>query len=167
MPAFYAHDRFGEKAAGKLEEELRQIVMKYYPQFEIGLQGPDIFFFYRPYFKNKVTRYGSHLHNISARSFFEHAPEVVKKYGRDSAEYAYLLGFICHFTLDSECHPYVEKMIQKTGVQHKVSFYECSNEGLFRRYTESVKIAVSLMERFDESLRTGEKLSERFDRTFE
>lgn len=43
---------------------------------------------------------------------------VVRKKGRGSKEYAYLMGFICHFILDSECHPYVEKMIGKTGVQH-------------------------------------------------
>ena len=31
---------------------------------------------------------------------------------------AYIYGFICHFALDSECHPYVEKMIQKSGIGH-------------------------------------------------
>lgn len=118
MPAFYAHDRFGEKTAEKLEEELKQIVLKYYPQFEIGLQGPDLLFFYRAYSKNRVNQYGTHLHSVSARPFFEHAVKVVKKRGRDSACYAYLLGFICHYTLDSECHPYVAEMIEKTGVQH-------------------------------------------------
>ena len=44
--------------------------------------------------------------------------KVINKRGRDSAQYAYLLGFICHYILDSECHPYVEQMIEKTGVQH-------------------------------------------------
>ena len=42
----------------------------------------------------------------------------MKKAGRDSPEYAYLMGFLCHFVLDSECHPYVGEMIGKTGVQH-------------------------------------------------
>ena len=56
MPAIYAHDRFGEKAAKKLDGELKRFVFEYYPQFEIGLQGPDIFFFYRPYMKNKNVK---------------------------------------------------------------------------------------------------------------
>ena len=35
MPAIYAHDRFGEKVAKKLDGELKRFVFEYYPQFEI------------------------------------------------------------------------------------------------------------------------------------
>lgn len=118
MPAFYAHNYFGTKVSEQLEGEVKQIVFKYYKQFEIGLQGPDIFFFYKPYKKNKVSEYGNKLHSISARPFFLHALDVVKKKGRDTKEYAYLLGFICHYILDSECHSYVDEMIAVCGVQH-------------------------------------------------
>ena len=118
MPAVYAHYRFGAKVSRKLPEDLRKIVTTYHPQFTIGLQGPDIFFFYRPYRKNRIARYGNHLHEIPAREFFEHGVRVVKGTGRESGEYAYLLGFLCHFILDSECHPYVSEMIGETGVLH-------------------------------------------------
>lgn len=118
MPAFYAHDRFGQKVFDRLKGETKEIVEKYYKQFEIGLQGPDLFFFFRPYGKNKVVTYGNHLHEISAYPFFEHSARIANLAGEDSASYAYLLGFICHFILDSECHPYVAEMIEKTGVQH-------------------------------------------------
>ncbi len=40
-----------------------------------------------------------------------------KKADADAAR-AYLYGFICHFVLDSECHPYVEKMIHESGISH-------------------------------------------------
>lgn len=43
---------------------------------------------------------------------------MVRKRGESSREYAYLMGFVCHFILDSECHPYVEEYIEKSGVQH-------------------------------------------------
>ena len=33
-------------------------------------------------------------------------------------EYAYLLGFICHFALDSRCHGYINEMVKETGVSH-------------------------------------------------
>ena len=138
MPAIYAHDRFGEKVAKKLDGELKRFVFEYYPQFEIGLQGSDIFFFYRPYMKNKIVKYGHHLHGISAKPFFEHAMKVINKRGRDSAQYAYLLGFICHYILDSECHPYISQMIEKTGVQH-----------------------LEIEEEFEKSLPCAEKLEER------
>ena len=118
MPAIYAHNRFGAEVSKLVKEDLKEIIEKYYPQYQIGLQGPDLFFFYRPWGHNPVNRYGVHLHGTSALPFFEHAGKVVRHKGRDSREYAYLLGFICHFILDSECHPYVEQMIDETGVQH-------------------------------------------------
>lgn len=118
MPALYAHDRFGKKTAALLSPELQKIISDHEPQFRIGLQGPDIFFFYHPWGQNRVRRYGSHLHHVSALPFFRHAARVVRGQGRDTAEYAYLLGFICHFTLDSECHPYVTERIEESGVAH-------------------------------------------------
>lgn len=117
MPAFYAHDRFGREVSDHLQGPPKEIISKYPAQFAIGLQGPDIFFFCRPWC-GRVNRYGNHLHEISAKPFFYHARKVVRQIGRDSAQYAYLMGFICHFILDSECHPYVNMTVEETGVHH-------------------------------------------------
>ena len=118
MPAFYAHNRFGKKVAQKIDGELNEIISKYYVQFQIGLQGPDIFFFYRPWKSNRISKYGYQLHEAPAKAFFTNALTVVREKGRDSREYAYLLGFICHYILDSECHPYVSEMMQTLDVEH-------------------------------------------------
>ena len=118
MPSFYAHDRFGAIAARQLKKDLREIIAGHGRQYAIGLQGPDLFFYYRPWGENPVNSYGVHLHKVSAYPFFNRALGVVRAHGRDSAAYAYLLGFIGHFILDSECHPYVDEMIEKTGVGH-------------------------------------------------
>lgn len=119
MPAFYAHYRFGKITADRTEGQLKEIIEKHRTQFEIGLQGPDLFFFYKPYTGGgKVAKYGHHLHQVSAYPFFQHGLHVVETYGRDSSQYAYLLGFICHFVLDGACHPYVAEAIKASGVQH-------------------------------------------------
>lgn len=118
MPALYAHYRFGAKVAGRLNGDLKKIVQNYHAEFTIGLQGPDIFFFYRPLYKNPIVRIGTGLHAKPVRPFLEHALSVVREYGRDSREYAYILGFICHFILDSECHPYVNNYVEERGVAH-------------------------------------------------
>ena len=47
---------------------------------------------------------------------FKHAVEVIEQSQNKSAARAYIYGFICHFALDSECHKYVEKMIQVSGL---------------------------------------------------
>ena len=118
MPAFYAHERFGKKVWKQMHGELKETIQEHYPQFQIGLQGPDIFFLYRLYSTNEVSTYGPNMHSVSAYPFFSQAVKIVQEKGRDSKEYAYLLGFLCHFILDSESHPYVDEMIQKTGVEH-------------------------------------------------
>ena len=51
-------------------------------------------------------------------SFFEHAVKVIETSRDRSAARAYIYGVICHFALDSECHKYVEKMIQVSGISH-------------------------------------------------
>lgn len=118
MPAFYAHDRFGKQVAEHLGKELKQTVKHHYRQYRIGLQGPDLLFFYRPYRPSRVAKYGVRLHEISAYPFFQHAIRVVRKKGRESREYAYLMGFVCHFILDSECHPFVEGYQEESGIDH-------------------------------------------------
>ena len=100
MPAFYAHERFGKKVWQQTEGDLKEIIRSHYPQFRIGLQGPDIFFFYRLYTNNKVSKYGTDMHAVSAYPFFLQALEVVRRKGRETKEYAYLLGFLCHYILD-------------------------------------------------------------------
>lgn len=65
-----------------------------------------------------MQRYGTHLHENDAAALFRHAISVIRKYGRDSSQYAYMLGFICHFTLDGECHPYIGRQIERSGVAH-------------------------------------------------
>lgn len=119
MPAFYAHHRFGDTVIQALSNPQRDVAVSFRTQFDIGLQGPDLFFFYRPYISGgRVAKYGHHLHEISAMPFFEHGLHIVEKAGLDSMEYAYLLGFICHFALDSRCHGYINEMVKKIGVSH-------------------------------------------------
>ena len=90
MPAFYAHERFGKKVWQQTEGDLKEIIRSHYPQFRIGLQGPDIFFFYRLYTNNKVSKYGTDMHAVSAYPVFLRALEIVRRKGRETKEYAYL-----------------------------------------------------------------------------
>lgn len=118
MPALYAHNRFGGDVIRQLDNELQMILKKYYTQFRIGMQGPDPFFFYRPIIHTHVSKCAGDMHDEEAKAFFEKAVRVIEEKGRNSREYAYILGFICHFALDSECHPYVEHMVERIGVGH-------------------------------------------------
>ena len=114
MPAFFAHYQFGEQVVTQLNDELKDIIQKHKREFQIGLQGPDVFFFYRPWKTNDVVEYGNHLHEAPARWMFQRGMGN----GRHSAAYAYMIGVVCHFALDSFCHPFVDAYEKESGVSH-------------------------------------------------
>lgn len=114
MPAIFTHHQFGEQVVTQLDDNLKDIIEAYDKEFMIGLQGPDIFFFYRPWKENAITAYGHHLHKNTARAMFEQGME----HERNSAAYVYMLGVVCHFALDSICHPFVNEYAQSNGISH-------------------------------------------------
>lgn len=118
MPTTYTHYRFGKDVLEGLPRPLKQSIEANREVFDIGLHGPDILFYYRFFQKNHVNQQGFGLHDLYADTFFKHAVEVIEKAKYKGAARAYIYGVICHFALDSECHPYVEKMIQTSGISH-------------------------------------------------
>lgn len=118
MPAVYAHNRFGNLVRERLDEQAREIVEQYPDLYQTGLQGPDFLFFYQPLKKNPVNRRGYQIHEEKASVFMSNGLGVIKDRGICSPEYAYLLGFICHFMLDSECHPFVAREMKRTKTGH-------------------------------------------------
>ena len=58
MPAVYAHECFGRAVAAQLDGEVAEVIRKYDASFQIGLQGPDIFFFFGAHTDNPVVRFG-------------------------------------------------------------------------------------------------------------
>ena len=106
MPTTYAHDRFGREVYEQLPANLKKIIRENKKLYLIGLHGPDIFFYYHPFSKNRVSDYGTFLHEQTASVLFE---DEVEKYQQSPSEAmeAYLLGFACHYLLDSTCHPYI------------------------------------------------------------
>ncbi len=118
MPTTYAHYKFGKEVISALPRPLQSAIDNNTELFDIGVHGPDILFYYNPIKKNPVTAQGYELHDKMADEFFRHALEVVKTAEDPAAARAYIYGVICHFALDSECHPYIEKMIQTSGISH-------------------------------------------------
>lgn len=118
MPSTYAHYRLGQEVARSLPDEIKEIIENNRELYNIGLHGPDILFYYKPFFSNKVNQTGFGMHDEPAEGFFESAGKLIlNKYGRGAC-LAYIYGFICHFVLDSECHGYIDEKIERSGVSH-------------------------------------------------
>lgn len=118
MPAAYAHRRFGADVLARLPAAARTPIERYRELYDIGLHGPDIFFYYHALRSNPVSKMGFAMHDEPGRVFFSEAHRRLARAQDPEAALAYLLGFVCHFSLDSTCHPYIEQYIRDSGVSH-------------------------------------------------
>ena len=118
MPSTYAHRRFGADVLALLPDGLRATLEQHRELYDIGLHGPDLMFYYKALQSNPVNRLGNAMHEQKGEVFFTRARTVVENATDKSAALAYVLGFVCHFALDSTCHPYVEAYVRESGVGH-------------------------------------------------
>lgn len=126
MPATYTHAVYGDKVYQLCDDKMKALIDQYRGYYDIGLSGPDILFFYRPIGKDEkgISDLGNHMHELAARDFFTQARCKIKESSNPEAALAYILGFINHFVLDSECHP----IINQYTATHEVSHSELESE---------------------------------------
>lgn len=118
MPASYTHYSFGSDVYKNLSKAMRDIIDKNRTAYNIGLNGPDILFYYKPMIKNQIKNYGNEMHYDTAYHFFKNAKNVIRK-NRSDISISYILGFICHFILDSNCHPYINIAMKEIELSHE------------------------------------------------
>jgi hypothetical protein len=114
MPTTYAHYTFGQEVLKLLKDDIKNLINKNKDLFNIGLHGPDILFYYHPLKSNNISKTGHRLHSLNADAFFENARKVINICSDYDAACAYVLGFVCHFMLDSQCHPYIRQKENNT-----------------------------------------------------
>lgn len=116
MPAGYTHYTFSQDIINNLtNNHIKKVILDNLDLFNIGIHGPDIFFYHKPYIRNdKVNKLGRRMHKDIAYAFFDDSRKAID----NDARLAYILGFICHFGLDSNLHGYVQTIIDETNVQH-------------------------------------------------
>ncbi|MGN0708395.1 MAG: zinc dependent phospholipase C family protein [Faecalibacterium sp.] len=118
MPSTYAHRRFGADVLAQLPGPMQERIGCHRELFDIGLHGPDIFFYYHALRSNPVSRMGFEMHEEPGEIFFERAYNRLARAEDPEAALAYVRGFLCHFALDSTCHPYVERVVRENGISH-------------------------------------------------
>ena len=123
MPSIYTHQKFGNEVMEQLPKELQDRLRLHWDVFSIGFQGPDIFFFYHPLSWGAVPQYGNQMHQKSGTEFFGRALEQYYQLPAGTEEEqrfraavgSYLLGVLCHYTLDSTCHKFIDE-VDASGV---------------------------------------------------
>lgn len=122
MPSHYAHYYFGKEIIRKLSDDDRikktvNMNGDSLDAFMIALQGPDILAFYKPYSYNSLNREGVRIHRSAGNDFFERAVVFVRD-DPSPEKFSYLFGFMCHYMLDSACHPLVKKYMDVEDLSH-------------------------------------------------
>ncbi len=112
MPGFTTHYIFGMKAYNDMPfTPLKHTIAKYRWLYQLGLQGPDMFFYNIPILRHRDYRnVGSYMHEHKVSAFFEcclHHIGTIHSRQQQEEAIAYLTGFINHYIADSICHPYV------------------------------------------------------------
>ena len=117
MPSHYTHYFFGRQVLAALPPSLREETAAHADAYSAGLQGPDLFFYYHPLRKNPVRREGVAIHHRSGLKFFLPAREILEQ--EDSPDRrSYIAGFLCHYMLDSICHPVIDGPMARQGLAH-------------------------------------------------
>ena len=114
MPANYAHYRFGKQLLSGMCPNDRRSIQRFRRLYDMGLHGPDIFFYYNPLIKTATGQLGGVFHAQSGQEFFA---RVCAQAGSEAGR-VYLLGLLGHYCLDSLCHPYVEKKEADGSARH-------------------------------------------------
>ena len=112
MPGFTTHYIFGMKAYNDMPfTPLKHTIAKYRWLFQLGLQGPDMFFYNIPILRHRDYRnVGSYMHEHKVSAFFECCLRrigTIRSRQQQEEAISYLAGFMNHYIADSICHPYV------------------------------------------------------------
>ena len=118
MPAIYAHFRFGEEAIPHFTTEQQKLIRSQRASFDMGLLGPDIFFYAPQAIKDFLQRkpnFGSELHTYSFDELVIRAPATYHP-----SVLAYYYGYLGHFLLDAHAHPTVNRLTNDSSAHFKL-----------------------------------------------
>ncbi|HYE82912.1 MAG TPA: zinc dependent phospholipase C family protein [Clostridia bacterium] len=151
MPALLTHYLCGDSMLSLVgnEHEASQI-SGHRSVFNLGTQGPDIFFYYGawPWVKsNGIAGFGSRMHEESTGAFICEALKYIMKSDEASKRIltAYMCGYLCHYVLDCHTHPYI---FYKTGFVRKDEAYNAKYTYYHRSFETALDVLM-LKREFD------------------
>lgn len=126
MPSTYTHYRFGVRVLPELKPDTRELLLRHRSLFDLGLQGPDFFFYYKLGKKTPVRQLAGFYHHQPGKTVFSKICREMKNPKEE--ELAYLYGLLGHYCLDSVTHPLVYRVTGDEGLNHNAM------ESEFERY---------------------------------
>lgn len=117
MPATVTHAYFAMDIYDNLPIGLKKLLMDQKAQLRMFGQSVDPLYFYNLISLkkgHKVQEFGNYFHQNASQEFFINLVNYIKynRYYKNPQVMAFLYGFIAHYILDSNIHPYI---FYKTG----------------------------------------------------
>lgn len=119
MPNFFAHYLHGQNVMPLLPRKIRKGITSK-KLFELGLQGPDIFYPYKALSipnSYKVNKLVGKIHSEPCTKFMKRLFKNTRVTTSGNL-FSYVCGFICHFSLDACCHPYINGITKNINFTH-------------------------------------------------
>ena len=137
MPTNYTHYRFGKEILPELPASVRQSIQRFRRLYDMGLHGPDLFFYHNPFQKTAAGSLGKVFHAQTGAEFFTQACSRATT----EAARVYLYGVLTHYCLDSLTHPFVKKQVEAEKARHvemEIEFdrYLLEQDGLVPPHTQ-------------------------------
>ena len=131
MPGYMSHYIFGKLEYKKLSQnEIKRAIKDNITVYNLGLQGPDIFFYYPAARFISKKNLGSIMHNSLTGKYIGTMIAYIVKM-QDTRErniaIAYLAGYLGHYSMDVVCHPYI---YYKTDYESHNKFYHSRHVAL-------------------------------------
>ena len=115
MPSTYAHYRFGLGMLPKFPGDSRRTIQRFRRLYEVGLHGPDIFYYQLPGLNKASSFLGIKFHEQTGQEFFQRVCRGIRM-ERSEAAQADLYGVLCHYCLDSVLTPYMKEQSKAAEV---------------------------------------------------
>ena len=121
MPDIIVHTGFGAEVLERVGIDVIRDI------YDFGLVGPDPYLFYHFYIKpfgSRVNRYSSVMHRERTGDFLV---ELAKRAENSREVFSYLAGFLCHYALDSNTHPYINRKAKNRFSMHMAIEHRLDN----------------------------------------
>lgn len=109
MPDVAVHAAFGREVLAGLDSEIAERIREV--PYTFALFGPDLWFMYQPW-KRREGR-GRRMHTTRTGQFLTALARRAKNSPHPEEMFSYLAGFLCHYALDAETHPYIIYMTEE------------------------------------------------------
>lgn len=142
MPAAITHYLFAKKVEDLLKSKCPHLQLNE-DAFVWGTQGPDfLFFHYRPLRKKgtPLRKYGIALHYSHICAIVETMMDYLKRQPPEEQPMllSYIMGFVCHYALDSEAHPFVHYEQDAFKQSRHWKHHDKLPDGMVHAHLESV-----------------------------